>query len=58
VTYEYECDGCKSRHEAEQRITEAPLTKCPSCGEDKLKRLISSGAFVLNGTGWYKTGGY
>jgi len=29
-----------------------------ACGQDLLRRLISSGAFVLQGKGWFKTGGY
>ena len=37
-----------------QRITEAPLTECESCS-GKLEKLISQSAFVLKGTGWYKT---
>lgn len=31
-----------------------PLAKCPSCG-GKVERLMSPGAFILKGTGWYAT---
>ena len=38
-----------------QRITEDPLAKCRECGSSEFKRLISATAFVLKGSGWYKT---
>jgi len=58
VTYEYQCRSCKATWEAEQKITAAPMTKCPDCGKETAMRLISQGAFVLNGEGWFKSGGY
>lgn len=57
-TYEYECDACKGRFEVEQSIKDPPQTRCSTCGKETLRRLISSGAFVLQGQGWFKTGGY
>jgi putative FmdB family regulatory protein len=52
--YEYECDACGHHLEAQQRMADAPLTKCPKCGKKKLQRLISATAFHLKGGGWYK----
>ncbi|MBW2548210.1 MAG: zinc ribbon domain-containing protein, partial [Deltaproteobacteria bacterium] len=40
-TYEYRCDNCDHEFEREQRITEKPLKKCPSCGKDKSRRMIT-----------------
>ena len=37
-----------------QKITEKPLTICPSCG-GKMKKMISNTSFVLKGSGWYAT---
>jgi predicted nucleic acid-binding Zn ribbon protein len=37
-----------------QRITEAPLKKCPNC-KSKVERMMSRSSFVLKGTGWYAT---
>ena len=51
--YEYECGKC-GVFETSQRISEAPLTKCPTCRR-KVRRLISNTSFQLKGTGWYVT---
>ena len=51
--YEYECQKCGT-FETTQRITEEPLSKCPTC-KGKVKKLISSTSFQLKGTGWYIT---
>jgi putative FmdB family regulatory protein len=53
--YEYECTACGDLHEIMQKITEDPLTDCPSCGQPALKKLISAAGFRLSGTGWYET---
>lgn len=53
--YEYQCGECGRRTEALQKISEAPLTDCPSCGRPALRKLISAAAFQLKGTGWYET---
>lgn len=51
--YEYLCEKCGHEFEREQRITEDPIKKCPSCGSSQAKRLISATSFVLKGGGWY-----
>ena len=53
--YEYECQACKFYTEVMQKITDAPLTRCPSCGKRTLKKLVSAPAFRLKGGGWYET---
>lgn len=53
-TYEYRCDGCRSTFERFQRITDEPLTICPSCGAG-VHRLIGATSFILKGGGWYKS---
>jgi putative FmdB family regulatory protein len=52
--YEYKCEKCRKRLEIMQKITDRPLTICPSCG-GTMKKLISNTSFMLKGTGWYKT---
>lgn len=58
MTYEYQCRECQAKWEAEQRISEEPMKVCPECGKHAAMRLISKTSFVLNGPGWFKTGGY
>jgi putative FmdB family regulatory protein len=53
--YEYECQACKYYAEVMQKISEAPLTRCPSCGKRALKKLVSVPVFRLKGAGWYET---
>jgi putative FmdB family regulatory protein len=53
--YEYECSSCKFYTEVMQKITDAPLKKCPSCGKSTLKKLLSVPNFRLKGGGWYET---
>ncbi len=38
-----------------QKISDAPLRKCPECGKSQLTRLISAPVFRLKGAGWYET---
>jgi putative FmdB family regulatory protein len=53
--YEYECPHCGYRDEVLQAISEKPLKKCPSCGKNGLKKLVSAPVFRLKGSGWYET---
>jgi putative FmdB family regulatory protein len=53
--YEYECQACKFYTEVMQKISDAPLTRCPSCGKRRLTKLVSAPVFRLKGGGWYET---
>ena len=53
--YEYQCEACGQHHEAMQKMSDAPLRKCPHCGKARLKRLVSAPVFRLKGGGWYET---
>ena len=53
--YEYECQACKFYTEVMQKISDAPLARCPSCGKRTLKKLLSAPVFRLKGVGWYET---
>ena len=55
-TYDYRCDACGHELELFHAMTADPVTKCPSCGEEKLRRLIGSGAgIIFKGSGFYET---
>ena len=55
-TYDYKCDGCGNQFERFQSIMAAPIRKCPSCGKNKVRRLIGPGAgLIFKGSGFYIT---
>ncbi len=53
--YEYQCEDCEHKLELIQKINDIPLTECPACGKDSMRKLVSAAAFQLKGTGWYAT---
>ncbi len=53
--YAYACKTCDHTLDALQKMADAPLLDCPSCGEPQLKRLLSAPRFRLKGKGWYET---
>jgi len=53
--YEYQCDSCGRRFELIRKFSDPPLTTCPTCGADGVRKLISSPAFQFKGSGWYVT---
>tara|TARA_B100000780_G_scaffold253592_1_gene201246 strand:+ start:563 stop:724 length:162 start_codon:yes stop_codon:yes gene_type:complete len=50
--YEYLCQGCDFGKDVLQKLSDAPLTKCPTCGEDQYRKQISAAGFRLKGQGW------
>ena len=53
--YEYKCTSCGHKKEVLQKLSDAPLTQCPACGEAAMSKLISAAGFQLKGSGWYAT---
>jgi putative FmdB family regulatory protein len=53
--YAYTCKNCDHNLDALQKMADAPLVDCPSCGKPELKRLLSAPRFRLKGQGWYET---
>jgi putative FmdB family regulatory protein len=53
-TYAYRCTACNHRFDAFQRMTDDPLTTCPSC-TGFVKRTIQNVPVVFKGSGWYIT---
>ena len=51
--YEYECEA---GHHFEKilKFSDPPIETCPTCGKP-VRKLVSSPAFHLKGTGWYIT---
>lgn len=52
--YEYKCAECGAHIEKMQRVSDAPLTVCETCG-GKLEKQLSLSGFQFKGEGWYVT---
>lgn len=52
--YEYKCPDCGHVFDVMQKFSDDPVTVCPKCAGQQVKKLISATAFVLKGSGWYK----
>jgi putative FmdB family regulatory protein len=53
--YEYRCGSCGLEKEFLQKVSDAPISTCPSCGQSSMTKLISAAGFQLKGSGWYAT---
>lgn len=53
--YEYRCSDCGFQNEYLQKLSEPPMTVCPSCGKTSFRKLLSAAGFQLKGSGWYAT---
>lgn len=54
-TYEYKCFSCQHVFEVFQKISDEPVSTCPKCSAEEVKRLLSAAPFHLKGSGWYAT---
>jgi putative FmdB family regulatory protein len=53
--YAYKCADCGHEKEVLQKISDAPLTDCPSCGHTSMAKMVTAAGFQLKGSGWYAT---
>lgn len=53
--YEYVCSQCGHEMEVLQKMSDAPLSLCPVCEAEALKKKVSAAGFRLAGSGWYET---
>lgn len=53
--YEYHCSACGTRQDVLQKVSDAPLTTCPSCGAEAFAKALTAAGFQLKGSGWYAT---
>jgi putative FmdB family regulatory protein len=53
--YAYRCQDCGFAKDVLQKIADAPLSVCPSCGQAGFKKQLTAAGFQLKGTGWYAT---
>lgn len=53
--YAYRCQTCGFAKDVLQKVSDAPLTECPSCKQPAFKKQLTAAGFQLKGTGWYAT---
>ncbi len=53
--YEYKCSACGFQKEYIQKMSDAPHTVCPECGQVTFSKMLSVAGFQLKGSGWYQT---
>lgn len=53
--YAYRCDACGFAKDVLQKVSDAPLTACPSCSQPSFKKQLTAAGFQLKGSGWYVT---
>ena len=41
--YDYACDACKTRFEVNHPMSAPPVQVCPTCGEKKVRKILSTG---------------
>jgi putative FmdB family regulatory protein len=53
--YAYKCSACGHTKDALQKMSDAPLTDCPACGQATFSKQVTAAGFQLKGGGWYVT---
>ena len=51
--YAYKCGSCGFEQDEMQKISDAPLTVCPSCSKSDYSKQLTVAGFQLKGSGWY-----
>ena len=53
--YAYKCESCGFARDVLQKLSDSPLTECPSCGAARFCKQLTTAGFQLKGSGWYAT---
>ena len=53
--YAYKCSACGFAKDVLQKMSDAPLTTCLSCGAQTFTKQLTAAGFQLKGSGWYVT---
>jgi len=51
--YEYECDNCGHKFEKIRSVHDEPLTQCPNCANNTLRKIFHPAGIIFKGSGWY-----
>jgi putative FmdB family regulatory protein len=53
--YAYKCESCGHAKDVLQKMSDAPLSVCPACGQSSFQKQVTAAGFQLKGSGWYVT---
>ena len=53
--YAYKCSACGFAKDVLQKMSDAPLSECPTCGASAFSKQLTAAGFQLKGSGWYVT---
>lgn len=53
--YAYKCSECGFEQDVMQKMSDSPLTECPTCGKSSFTKQLSAAGFHLKGSGYYAT---
>jgi putative FmdB family regulatory protein len=53
--YTYRCDSCGVQFERHQKFADDPLTRCPECDQEALRKVYLPVGIVFKGSGFYAT---
>lgn len=53
--YAYKCASCGFAKDVLQKLSDAPLSECSSCGKPTFSKQLTAAGFQLKGSGWYAT---
>ena len=53
--YTYRCENCGIQFEKHQSFSDQPLTRCPECSKNALRKVYLPVGIVFKGSGFYAT---
>lgn len=53
--YAYKCSACNFEQDIIQKMSDAELSICPTCGKDSFSKQLTAAGFQLKGGGYYAT---
>ncbi|WP_425663935.1 FmdB family zinc ribbon protein [Gardnerella piotii] len=54
-TYHYRCKQCGYDFSQHQSFEDKPITVCPKCGKQEVRKVFSAPPISFKGSGFYRT---